>query len=102
VPFKDDVKQKQYQREWQRQKRAAEVKPSQGRTLNPEDVKTAQGIRNLLSEVLADVQQWDGDTLQRARCIGYIAAIALKAVETADLEYRLTSLEEVLKKSRKS
>ena len=94
MPYKDPEKQKEYQREWQRMKKAGESGKPSIRTLNPEDVRTAQGIRDMLSEVLAEVQAWKGDTLQRARCIGYIAAIAIKAVETADLESRLAALEE--------
>ena len=93
MPYKDKEQQATYQREWQRQRRAGESKPAAGRTLNPEDFKTAQGIRDLLSSVLAEVMAWQGDTLIRARCIGYIAAIAIKAVETADLEQRLNEIE---------
>ncbi len=93
MPYKDKEQQAAYQREWQRQKRAA-VKSSPCRTLNPEDIKTAQGLLDTLADVIADVNAAEADTLIKARCMGYLISIGLKCIETADLEQRITMLEE--------
>ena len=98
MPYKDPEQQREYQRQWSRMKRAGESsKPNlKRRTLNPAEILTAQGIRDMLAEVLNEVMEWEGDTLQRARCVGYVAGIAIKAVETADLEQRITELEQAV------
>ncbi len=102
MPYKDPERQREFQRSWQREKRAGEVKQTPSRTLNPEDIQTAKGLLGLLSQTIADVQSTGADTLIKARLIGYLVSIGLKAVETAGLESRLSSLEEVLKARRKS
>ena len=98
MPYKDPEKRKEYQREYQRLLRAGEptravIKPM-SKSLNPEEVRTAQGLLgvlgNLIGEVLTTKQ---GDIFMRARTAGYLISIGLKAVEVADLEARLTSLE---------
>ena len=95
MPYKDPQQRREYQREWQRQRRAGvsggDCTPS--RTLNPDDVKTAKGMLDVLAETISDVQAWEGDTLQRARCMGYLVSIGIKAVETAELAERLDDLE---------
>lgn len=101
MPYKDQERQKEYQRQWQREKRAAEVKPSTNRTLNPDDIKNAQGLLELLADTITEVDQADGDIFIKARLKGYLISIGLKCVETAELEARLSSLEEVLKGRRK-
>ncbi len=95
MPYKDPEKQKEYQREWQRRKRAGETVGFKVlRVSSPEEVRTAQGLLgvlgNLIGEVLATKQ---GDIFMRARTAGYLISIGLKAVKVADLEARLTSLE---------
>ena len=100
MPYKDPEKQAQYQREWQRQKRAAEVKHPPSRTLNPEEIKNARGLLDLLADTIAEVNEAEGDVFIKARLKGYLISIGLKLVETADLEARLTSLEEVLRRRK--
>ena len=39
----------------------------------------------------------DAGPLEKARCIGYLAGIALRAIEAGDLAARLEALEAVLK-----
>ena len=95
MPYKDLGKQKEYQREWQRQRRAGETVGFKVlRVSSPEQVKTAQGLlgvlAGLIGEVLATKQ---GDIFMQARTAGYLISIGLKAVEVADIEARLTSLE---------
>ena len=93
MSYKDKNKQAEYQREWQRMKNAGTNK-TPGRTLNPSDIKTAQGLLDTLADTISEVVAAEADPLIRARCIGYLISIGLKAVETADLESRITKLEE--------
>jgi len=74
-------------------KKAGEGK-TPGRTLNPEQIKTAKGLLELLADVITEIRAENADPFMRARCIGYLAAITIKAIETADLEARITKLEE--------
>ncbi len=96
MPYKDKDQEREYQREYQREykrmKRAGEHK-TPGKELNPEDIITAKGLLKLLTDVIAEVRGTEADPFTRARCIGYLCSIALKTVETADLEERITQLE---------
>ncbi len=95
MPYKDPEKQKEYQREWQRRKRAGETVGFKVlQVSSPEQVKTAQGLLSVLAGLIREVLTTKkGDTFIRARTAGYLISIGLKAVEVADLETRLTSLE---------
>ena len=44
------------------------------------------------------LEETEAGTLEKARCIGYLAGIALKAIEAGDLAARLEALESVLKR----
>ncbi|MFC1906708.1 hypothetical protein ACFLW8_01295 [Chloroflexota bacterium] len=95
MPFKDKEKQKEYQRDWQRQRRAG---TNEGfkvlRVHSPEAVKTAHGLLGVLGHLLEEVLSTEqGDIFMRARTAAYLINIGLKAVEVADLEARITSLE---------
>ena len=98
MPYKDPEKQKAYQREYQRLKRAGEptaavIKPV-GKTLNPNDIRTAKGLFYTLGDLIDEVLSTDqGDVFMRARTAGYLISIGLKAVEVAGLEQRITDLE---------
>jgi hypothetical protein len=95
MPYKDPEKQKQYQREWQRQRRAGETVGFKVlRVSSPEQVKTAQGLLSVLTTK-------EGDTFIRVRTAGYLISIGLKAVEVADLEARLTNLENQVLRGKK-
>jgi len=65
--------------------------------LNSEDIRNAEGLRDLMAEVITEIRNTEADPLIRARCIGYLVSIALKTVETADLEARLTEIEQEVK-----
>ena len=95
MPYKDPGKQKEYQREWQRQRRAGETVGFKVlRVSSPEQVKTAQGLLGVLAGLIGEVLTTkQGDIFMRARTAGYLISIGLKAVEVANLEARLTSLE---------
>jgi len=99
LPYRDPEKQKAYKREWMRMRRAGE-RGTPGGTLLPLPFRltTAQDILALLAEQVEAVRQDPvAGALEKARCIGYLAGIALKAVEVADLSSRVEALEQVLK-----
>lgn len=98
MPYKDPEKQKEYKREWARMNRAGERGTPCGTPLPlPFRLKTVRDVLTLLEEQINAVREdKEAGTLEKARTIGYLAGIALKAVETADLEARVAALEEVL------
>lgn len=93
MPYRDPEKQKAYQREWQRARKAGEPMKPLARTLNQAEIKSAQGMLNILADILAQLVADKGDLYMKARTIAYVASVGLRAVETAELERRLTELE---------
>jgi hypothetical protein len=97
MPYKNPEQAREYHREYQRVRRTG----SAGNTslgLPPSTrIQTAEDVRLLLETTIHEVREADADALVKARCIGYLAGITLKAIETANLEARLIDLEEVLK-----
>ena len=67
--------------------------------LTPSPVfRAAQDVIDLLSDQIEAVRLEDtAGTLERARTIGFLAGIALKAIEAGNLAARLEALESVLK-----
>lgn len=98
MPYKDPERQKAYLREYQRIRRAGLQTPGKTELPSTFRLQTAKDVLNLLQEQINAVRDdAEAGTLEKARCIGYLAAIALKAVETANLEARIEALEAVLK-----
>ena len=98
MPFKDPEKRRSYNREYQRLRRAGQPTGSRGieviRLSNLEQIETARGLLHVLGGLIGDVLTTkQGDVFIRARTAGYLISIGLKAVEVADLEARLASLE---------
>lgn len=102
MPYKDPEKQRAYNREWMRMRRAGESGTPGGTPLPSEfRISAAKDILNLLAEQIEAVKQdTQAGTLEKARCIGYLAGIALKAVEAAGLEARIEALERILNERR--
>jgi hypothetical protein len=100
LPYKDPEKRRAYNREWMRMYRAGEpgtpAKPASGEQAAFR-VQTAKDVLALLEQVIAEVRALPGEkpeeVMAKARTIGYLAGITIRAVETADLEQRLLSLE---------
>ena len=69
----------------------------------PFRLKTAADVIGLLEEQIAAVRdEPEASTLEKARCIGYLAGISLKAIEAGDLAARLEALEAILKERKKA
>ena len=74
------------------------VVPLQGTQHSPPSLRTAADVLELLEEMTAAV--WaDPFTRppEKARAVGYLAGVALKAIEARDLAARVEMLETVLK-----
>jgi hypothetical protein len=64
----------------------------------PFRLQTAQDVIDLLQEQVEAVRgEQEAGTLEKARTIGYLAGIALKAIENGNLAARLEALETILK-----
>ena len=98
MPYANTEKNKQYQREYQRLKRAGKTgSVKENLAFNLDQAQTAKGLTKLLAETILEVKESNADTIIKARLLGYLIGIGLKCVETADLEQRLTNLENALK-----
>lgn len=98
MPYADPDKQRAYKREWARMRRAGERGTPGGTIPLPFRLRTAQDVLALLEEQVGAVRNdQEAGTLEKARTIGYLASIALKAAEVADLAARIEALEAALK-----
>jgi hypothetical protein len=100
MPFRDPDKARDYQREYRRTRRAGDSCTTPGTTPLPLPfrLKTAADVLQLLEEQVEAVRgEQEAGTLEKARTIGYLAGIALKAIEAGNLAARIEMLETVLK-----
>lgn len=107
MPYKDPEKRRAYDREYKRRMRekARESNFKPPVQLFQEEhsefrIKTANDILKLIADTIREVKALEskdtGEAIQQAKCIGYLAQIALRAVETSNLEGRIEALEVVL------
>lgn len=99
MPFKDPGKAKDYQREYRRRTRAGDcTTPSQAPIPTEFRLKTAADVLELLAEQIAAVRS-DGKltTAERARTIGFLAGVSLRAIEAGNNAARIEALEAILK-----
>jgi len=100
MPFSDPDRARDYQREYRRTRRAGDDCTTPCTTPVPLSfrLKTAADVLALLEEQVAAVRgEEDAGTLEKARVVGYLAGIALKAIEAGNLAARIEMLEMVLK-----
>ena len=99
MPFKDPDRRREYHRNYQRVRRAG-TGESYHETVKPEDIESAQGMLRVLSKYIALVDAAKADVFVKARAIGFLVSIGLKAVDTAEIARRLQVVEERLKIGR--
>ena len=100
MPFADPDRARDYQREYRRVRRAGDPCTTPGTTPIPLPfrLKTAADVLQLLEEQVEAVRdEPEAGTLEKARAIGYLAGVALKAIEAGNLAARIEMLETVLK-----
>ena len=98
MPFADPEKRRAYDSDYKRKARAADPCPTR-LSLPPEfRAKTAADVLGLLNEQLDTLRQ-DASlgSLERAKAVGYLAGIALRAIEAGDVVARLEAMEAILK-----
>jgi hypothetical protein len=100
MPFKDPEKARDYQREYRRLRRSGDDCTTPSTTPVPIEfrLQTAQDVIGLLEEQVSAVRaEKAAGTLEKARTIGFLAGVALKAIEAGNLAARIEMLEAVLK-----
>jgi hypothetical protein len=102
MSYKNPEQQRTYQREYKRLRRGGECQtPSQTQLPAGFRLRTAQDVLELLAEQVEAVRQdQEVTTTERARTVGYLCAIALRAVETADMAERIEVIERALKQRK--
>ena len=99
MPYKNPEQQRDYQREYKRQQRAGACQTPCTTQFPAEfKLKTARDVLALVEEQVQAVRSDEKlATTERARTIGYLASLALRAVEVTDLSERVEAVERVLK-----
>jgi hypothetical protein len=99
MPYSDPQKRRDYSREYARLQRGGGCQtPGQTQLPAAFRLQTARDVLDLIAEQVQAVRiEAEAGTLEKARCIGYLAGIALKAVEVADLADRIEAIERVFK-----
>ena len=100
MPYSDPERSRKYFRDYRRMRRSGDscstpVHPAVGIEFR---LETAGDVIALIeSQVQAVLEDEKASTLEKARCIGYLAGLSLKAIECGNLAARLESLELALK-----
>lgn len=100
MPYTDPDKARNYQRDYRRLRRGGDSCTTPSTTLVPLPfrLKTAADVLALLEEQVGAVRAEEkAGSLEKARTIGYLAGITLKAIEAGNLAARIEMLEKVLK-----
>lgn len=102
MPFKDTTTARLYQREYQRLRRAGLCQTPRNTQLALEfRVRTASDVIRLVEKQLLAVRDDLAlGTCERARTVGYLASLALRAIEAGDLTARLEAVEAALQGRR--
>lgn len=96
MPYKDPEERREYQRG---RRRGSRVPPGSVDLPAPFRLRAAEDLVALLEEQI-DAVRTDpaAGTLEKARCIGSLITVALRAIEQRDLTVRLEALEAALKR----
>jgi hypothetical protein len=112
MPYKDKEVQREYNREYQRQrrvgmggygthtnKRKSQSQSCQSHSLftTPYRIEKAKDLLRILEDALNSVREDDMITsLQRARALGYLVSMGIRIIETSNMEGRIEALEQIL------
>ena len=105
MPYANPDKAREYQKQYRRLRRAGDRCTTPVHPAIPFEtrLRTATDVITLLEDQLALVR---GDTaagtLEKARTVGFLLTIALKAIEAGNLTARIEMLELVLKRREKT
>ena len=90
MPFKNKERQRKYQRDLQRARRASE--PGRRVQSSTEDIRTAKDMLEILAAILSQLMAAKTDLFMEARTVAYVVSVGLKAAEVTELERRLVAL----------
>lgn len=105
-PYKDPAKKRAWERNYRRLQRAGMTKSSTDlpRTLinYPQvRIETARDYLDVINAMIDEVRNApDATIVERARAIGYLIGVGLKALEMGSFEDRLTKIETALENER--
>jgi hypothetical protein len=100
VPYTDPERRRAADREAKRRKRVSPVQPE--RPTRPlldqaTRLRTAADVLAVIEgQMAAVIGDEDLATVERARTVGYLGGVALRAIEAADLAGRVEAIEDVL------
>jgi hypothetical protein len=100
MSFADPQRARDYQREYRRLRRSGDGCTTPGTSPLPAEfrLRTAADVLTLLQEQVEAVRaDTEAGALEKARAVGYLAGIALRAIEAGNLAARIEMLEAVLK-----
>lgn len=104
MPFANPEHARQYQRQYRRTRRSGDLctTPCTSPVPLPFRLQTAQDVIDLLQEQVALVRTDEtAGAIEKARAIGFLAGVALRAIEAGNLAARLEALELALKQREK-
>ena len=100
MPYRDREQARGYQREYRRLRRAGDTCTSPVQPVIPIPVRLRTGddiVRVLETQVQRVESERHAGTLDKARTIGFLLGVALKAIEAGNVAARIEGLEAVLK-----
>src|SRR5262245_18294391 len=104
MPFANPDRAREYQREYRRTRRSVDLCTTPWTSPIPISfrLQTAQDVIDLLQEQVALVRaEENAGAIEKARAIGFLAGVALRAIEAGNLAARLEALELALKQRGK-
>lgn len=109
MPYKDPEKRKAQNRDRMRAKRAAQKGAVQGAPrVRPSLVELKLDTAHRILETLAaqalevDAAVGESSAVERARTIGYLCSVAIRAIETGGLEARIEQVEALLREMQRA
>lgn len=105
MPYRDLERRRGYMRDYQRLRRAGKTRKTLANPVTPLfRTKSVEDVTLLLDESLCEVRaiqdKSPGTILAKARAIGSLALVLLKALEVGQLEARVSALEAALENPR--
>jgi hypothetical protein len=100
MPYADLDRARDYQREYRRIRRAGDDCTTPGTSLVPLPfrLQTAADVLTMLEDqATAVVDDADASALEKARVVGFLCGVALKAIESGSMAARVEALEAALK-----
>jgi hypothetical protein len=100
MPYADPSRGRDYQRDYRRLRRAGDgcTTPCTTPVPRPFRLRTAADVLALVAEQVEAVRaEPSAGALEKARAVGFLAGVALRAIEAGNLAARVEMLEAVLK-----